>query len=566
MDAAWPDGLGLICLGVSGGFHDSAAALLVDGQLVGAVQQERLSRIKHDRALPLEACAALLDQAGLSAEDVDAVFFHENPYAHLERVLVWSLRTFPRGVRQFPQAMRAQLGRDLWVLDNLASGLGVPRDRVHAGDHHGSHAASAFLCSPHERAAVLTLDGVGELHTTGMWLGEGDTLTCLGRLELPHSLGLLWAGVTGWMGLAVNRGEHEVMGLAAYGTPRFEDVFAGWVRCADDGSFEVDPAPLGWLVDPERGFGPEMEACLGPARAFNAKWSLQDPDFQLRADVAASLQQVTERVLLNLARALHERTGADALCLAGGVALNCRAVAHVAAHGPFEHVWVQPAAGDAGGALGAALAGAGVRVPLPDSALGVSADPERAWALCQALGLPVERVSDPAGVVGQALAQGRVVAWVQGRCEWGPRGLGQRALLADAARVQVAEALSKQVKPRAPFRPFAPVVQDVDFGAHFGGAPDGCTAFMTTLRAVRGDTTPATTHVDGTARVQSVSAESTLAPVLQAFSAAGGGRVLLNTSLNAPGDPAVAREADALAWALAHPTTPMMLHDLWIHP
>ncbi len=553
-----------VALGLSGGYHDAAAALVIDGRLAGALQQERVSRIKHDAALPIQAARLLLDAHGLGPGDVEAVFFHEDPYAHLERVLLWSLRSFPRGLKAFPRAMRKQLGSDLWVLDRIAEGLGVARQRIHKGEHHRSHAASAYLCSPFEHAAILTVDGVGEHHSTGLWEGKGTQISCLGQLELPHSLGLLWAGVTGWMGLAVNRGEHEVMGLAAHGTPRFDAVFERWVTQSADGSFQVDAEPLAWLSDPDRGFGPAMEAALGPARPFNARWSLSDPDFQLRADVAASLQQRTNQVLLGLAEALHSRTGAGDLCLAGGVALNCRAIAHVQAHGPFERVFVQPAAGDAGGALGAVLSGLGVRAQMAHTAWGLPCAPARAQALAEALGMAVERVSDPLQRATAHLAQGQPLAWVQGRCEWGPRGLGNRAILASAADPVLGARLSTQVKPRAPFRPFAPVVSERHFSAHFEGAPDLCTPFMTTLRQSPNGESPATTHVDGSARVQSAGPGHVLEPLLKVFASKSGHPVLLNTSLNGPGDPAVARAEDAIAWAMAHPTTPMLIHDLWI--
>ena len=554
----------MIALGLSGGYHDAAAALLVDGELVGALQEERISRIKHDPGLPIGAALALLAQQGLSPQDVESVFFHEDPYAHLERVLLWSLRSFPKGLKAFPQAMRKQLGSDLWVLDSIAEGLGIPRSRVHKGEHHRSHAASAYLCSPFEHAAILTVDGVGEHHSTGLWEGKEERISCLGQLELPHSLGLLWAGVTGWMGLAVNRGEHEVMGLAAHGQPRFAQVFERWLTQSADGSFEVDPAPLAWLSDPERGFGPAMEQALGPARAFNARWSLEDPDFQLRADVAASLQARTNQVLLGLTQALHQRTGSANLCVAGGVALNCRAISHIQQHGPFEHVFVQPAAGDAGGALGAVLSGLGVRAPMEHAAWGVPCDVDRARALAEELGMKVERVEDPVQRAAEHLAQGQALAWVQGRCEWGPRGLGNRAILASAADEGLGARLSTQVKPRAPFRPFAPVVSNTSFSTHFEGAPDLCTPFMTTLRQSRNARSPATTHVDGSARVQSVGEQDVLHELLAAFEQRSGHGVLLNTSLNGPGDPAVARETDALAWGMAHPTTPMLIDDLWI--
>ncbi len=341
-------------LGISCGYHDSAAALVVDGAIACAIQEERLSRIKNDPALPAKAAAACLRHAGLVAGDIDRVVFYEEPFDKLERVLVSTLAAFPRALRQWPRAIRAQLGHKIWVLDHIAEALGVSlrRQGVTTTDHHRAHAASAFHASPYDRAAVLTVDGVGEATSTAMWRGDASGLVELGRIDFPHSLGLLYAGLTAYLGFEVNEGEYKVMGLAAYGSPdRYRDAFARLVRLAPDGSFELDTSYFADMTDSELGFGPRLEQLLGPRRWTTREWDVAGEDRRY-ADIAATLQAVTEDALLAVAREARRRTGADALCLAGGVALNAVANARLARDAGFARVFVQPAAGDAGGALG----------------------------------------------------------------------------------------------------------------------------------------------------------------------------------------------------------------------
>ncbi|MCA9570860.1 MAG: hypothetical protein KC656_23625, partial [Myxococcales bacterium] len=276
-------------LGISGHYHDAAAALVVDSAIVAALQQERVSRVKHDPSLPLEAARAVLALGGLAPGDLDRVVFYEDPYAKVERVLVQGVRGLPGSWRFLARSLASQLSGRLGVLDVLAKGLGVPRGRVGHVEHHASHAASAFLTSGYDEAAVLTVDGIGEWTTTALWHGRNGGVDRLASLELPHSLGLVWAGVTAWLGFPVNDGESRVMGLAAFGEPRYREVFAKILRPAEAGAFTVDPAPFAGFLDPERGFGPGLCDLLGPAREPGRPWDLDSPELTARADVAATL-------------------------------------------------------------------------------------------------------------------------------------------------------------------------------------------------------------------------------------------------------------------------------------
>lgn len=553
-------------LGVSALYHDAAAALVVDGMVVAAMQEERFSRIKNDAALPFAAARACLAQAGLKPGDLDAVVFHENPFAKLERVLLWLLRTFPGSVRAFPRVIAEQLGNKLWVLDALAEGLGVERKKVEHVEHHRAHAASAFLVSPFEKAAILTVDGVGEHATTSLWSGEGTTITKRSELGFPHSLGLFYGALTAYLGFEVNEGEYKVMGLAAFGEPRFREDFAKLLTLETDGSFALG---LPYFAYEDVGFSPRLEALLGPRRPAGKKWDLATDEDRRWADVAATTQAVTEDVLVALAKEARRQTGADALCLAGGVALNAVANARLLRESGFARVFVQPAAGDAGGALGAALLGAIGRgdarpAPLVTAALGQEIDPAAGRALADALGLRSRTVADPAVEVAERLARNEIVAVAQGRFEWGPRALGQRSILARPEDPAIRERLNAVVKRREPFRPFAPAVPEAAAARYFAEAPNDMTPFMTTTCPVHDAGLGAVTHVDGTARVQTVTAASApfLDRVLDLVGAATGSPVVLNTSLNGRGEPIVASATDALGFFCAHPVDSLVIGDL----
>lgn len=553
-----------VVLGLSAHFHDSAAALVVDGTIVAAAQEERFSRTKHDARLPLDATAFCLAQAGLTMADVDHVAFYEKPLKKFERVLVTQLREFPRSGGAFGRAMGRWLTRRLWQKSELCLELGASPEQLLFLDHHLSHAASAYLVSPFDRAAVLTVDGVGEWASTTIY----DAATCDGRTRIdgveeqrfPHSIGLLYSALTAYLGFRVNNGEYKVMGLASYGQPRFEAEFAKLVHIDEDGSVRLDPRYFAYRHSATRSFTPALEALLGPARAPGSPLEPTHGEGARFADVAATLQRVTERAMLALARRARERTGAPNLCLAGGVALNSVANHAIARSGLFEQVFVQPAAGDAGGALGAALyvdhvlCGSRRPAPMTDAFLGRGFDPDEVRRFFVDCRVPHAHLRDPDVFdreVARRLARGEVGGWFQGRFEWGPRALGHRSILADARGPGVADRVNRRIKFREPFRPFAPAVRASEASRWFDVDPgDLLSPFMLSVAPVTEEgrrVLPAITHVDGTARVQVVRAEHNprFARLLDAFAAQTGVGVLLNTSMNLRGEPLCATPAEA---------------------
>lgn len=561
-------------LGISAHYHDAAAALVVDGTIVAAIQQERLSRIKNDPSLPIAAARACLERGGIEPEQLDALVFYEQPFDKLERVLVSLLRNLPRTWKQFPRALASQLGDKLWVLDQLAEQLFVPRAKVQCFEHHRCHAASAMFVSPYVDAAVLVVDGVGEHSSTTLWRGHERELELLASVDFPHSLGLLYAGLTAYLGFAVNEGEYKVMGLAAWGQPRLRDAFERLIQLHADGSYTLGLEYFAHMSDAELGFGPKLEALLGPRRPAGKPWQLDEASDRHYADVAATLQRVLEEALLGLARRARELSGSANLCMAGGVALNALANARIQAEAGFERVFVQPAAGDAGGALGAAILG-GLALgdprpaPLVSAALGLEIDAGRARAIADQLGLSIRRVDDPGAVTAALIAADKIVGFARGRFEWGPRALGQRSLLARPRERSTRDRLNRLIKQRELFRPFAPALLHEHVERFFVGAPNDMSPFMTTVAPVHADALArlgAVVHEDGTARYQSV--EASRAPelhgVLAALADLGEDPIVLNTSLNGPGEPIVGSSEDAIAFWLRHGIDAMVIDDLVI--
>lgn len=563
-------------LGLSAFAHDSAAALVVDGQVISAVEEERLSRTKHDGGLPIHAVRACLEAGGLSMADLDLVVLHEKPLDKFERLLVSQLRSFPRSGRQFVRAMGTWLSDRLWQREAIVRALGCRTRDVVFAEHHLSHAASAYYASPFEEAAVVTVDGVGEWATTALYHGRGVELVPLAELHFPHSIGLVYSALTAFLGFEVNDGEYKVMGLAAYGQPRFLDALRGVCRVEPDGALVVDPRCFAWAHDAESSYTPALERLLGPARRPGAPLVLPaapGSDSARWADVAASAQALLEEYLLTLIGEAHRRTGARALALAGGVALNAVANRKLLEQGPFEALYVQPAAGDAGGALGAALWAAhtlgrddraGPRradVAAQSSArrspglttpfLGPACAPAEVRRFLDDVALPYTRPEALHATVAERLARGQVGGWVRGRAEWGPRALGARSILADPRADHVKDHLNRKVKLREPFRPFAPAVLEDEAARWFvpaSGKQDLTTSLMCSVAPATAEARaqlPAVVHVDGTARVQHVSASSDLGHLLTEFRQRTGVGVLLNTSFNLAGEPMVGSVAEA---------------------
>jgi carbamoyltransferase len=562
-------------LGIAAHYHDAAAALIVDGRVVAAIQEERLSRVKHDASLPLRAARACLSYAQLAPGALDRVVFYENPYEKLERILMQTLRHAPRALAFFPRALRSQLGHKLWVLDDLAEQLGVARNKVEHATHHESHAASAFFASGFDNAAVLTLDGIGEHTTTAIWHGRGETLTPVLAQALPDSLGLVYAGLTAWLGFHVNADEYKVMGLAAYGTPRFRAELERVARIEPDGSLCVDASYFDDFLDPDRAYGKKLVALLGEPRSPRTPWQLgESASDQRYADVAVSLQALTEDAALALAQRALRETNCDRLCLAGGVAHNARMIGELARRSGARDLFVQPAAGDAGGALGAAYLGAlraGDRLVtgLPSAALGLPCDPARAAILAQASGLSATRKRDPADALAEALERDQVVGVMSGRWEWGPRALGHRSILAAPGSPATRDRINAAVKHREPFRPFAPAMLDTQLARYFEPTHTLLERFMTSVAVVRPEARAqlgAVTHVDGSARVQSVdsASDSLLAGTLRALERRTGLGACLNTSLNVAGEPIACDAIDGIDTLIEGKLDALLIEDLWI--
>lgn len=570
-------------LGISGYYHDSAAALVEDGLPVAAAQEERFTRKKHDSAFPANAIRFCLEHQGLKLADIDQVVFYDKPFLKFERLLETYLAFAPRGFASFRKAMPVWLKEKLFQKDLLRRALnGIDPDfdwqrRLLFAEHHVSHAASAFFPSPFDEALVLTMDGVGEWATTSVAVGKGSALTMLREIHFPHSLGLLYSAFTYYTGFKVNSGEYKLMGLAPYGEPRFADLIRQHlIDIKDDGSFRLDQSYFDYCTG-LRMTNARFDALFGrPARRPDT-----DPLEPFHMDIAASIQAVTEEVVLKLTRALARETGQRNLCLAGGVALNCVANGRILRDGAFERIWVQPAAGDAGGALGAALAAYYAEPGRPRPALtgrdlmqGGYLGPEFEQAEIEkrlaAAGARFVVSDDDATITktAEALAAGRAVGWFQGRMEFGPRALGGRSILGDARSPTMQRVLNVKVKFRESFRPFAPSVLAGDAAQWFELGADS--PYMLIVADVRPEhrrrmteaeeklfgieklnvvrsAIPAVTHVDYSARIQTVHADTNprYHALLQAFKGLTGCPVIVNTSFNVRGEPIVGTPEDA---------------------
>ena len=561
-------------LGISAFFHDSAAALVEDGRIVAAAQEERFSRRKHDERFPTHALAYCLRQAGISAAQLDAVVFYEKPLLKFERLLETALAFAPRGFPAFLRSMPPWLQRKLHLPREIDRGLGGHyTGPILFATHHQSHAASAFFPSPFQEAAILTIDGVGEWTTASRGVGQGNRVELREEMRFPHSLGLLYSAFTLYCGFRVNSGEYKLMGLAPYGTPRFRDlILERLVRLHQDGSFWLDQRWFDYCAGLHMTSPAFHDLFGGPPR------HPESPLTQREMDIAASIQAVTEEVVLRMARHVHAKTGQRNLCLAGGVALNCVANGRVLREGPFERLWIQPAAGDAGGALGAALAhwhgNLGMpRAPqVPDGQHGSYLGPESSDAqMVEALdrmgavhqALPEEALCE---AIAEELAAGRIVGHVWGRAEFGPRALGHRSILGDPRDATMQRRMNVAIKFRESFRPFAPAVLARRQAAWFElevespymllvapvaqrhwRDPDGAGAQGVALLNQVRSAVPAVTHVDRSARVQTVDAATSprFAAILRAFDRRTGCPVLVNTSFNIRGEPIVNDAADA---------------------
>lgn len=546
-------------LGISAHYHDSAAALVVDGVPVAAVQEERLSRCKNDSGFPLRAIEWCLDHAKVEPERLDAVVFYERSMQKFDRILTMTLRSFPKSWRSFPNAMKNTLGEKVWVRGIISSHLGIPRKKIFFTGHHHSHAAAAFLTAPTRRAAILTADGVGEWATLTTGHGErgadGKTrISLLREIRFPHSLGMLYSTFTAYLGFRVNEDEYKVMGLAAYGTPSMADQVRRIIRRTADGAFSLDMDYFEYQTTAARSYSSKFIDLFGPPRDPHETIDFQTPDGCRYADIASSVQRVLEDTLVDLTRALRQETGLPDLCFGGGVALNGVANARMLTESGFERMFVPPAPGDAGCALGAALYADRIYCGNPDRDVpdhpfwGPAVDARQLARAAREDDQFVEEI-DGAPLfdrVASALASGHIVGWMDGASEFGPRALGHRSILAAPHSADMRDRLNHDIKYREEFRPFAPVVTREAVNTFFdlpsGGARLG--RFMSGVFPVRPEwrsRLAAVTHIDGSARLQVLDRD--MAPRLHALLEAYGRRtgipVLLNTSFNISGEPIV---------------------------
>ena len=568
-------------LGVSCYYHDSAAVLLQDGVVVAAAEEERLSRRKHDRGFPSRAIDFCCRRAGVARGDLDYVVFYEKPLVKLERTLQTSLSGFPRSWKLFREALVSWAFDRLWIKGRLMETLGVPAAKTLFVDHHLSHAASAFFCSPFTESAILTVDGVGEWATATMGTANGDwneggnnSIHITHELRFPHSLGLLYSVFTAFLGFEVNEGEYKVMGMAPYGRARYLDRVHQVAEVASDGSLWLDMDYFCFHESASRSFTRRFVELFGEPRTPESPFITPgthpgacESDEQVRrsmhyADVAASIQAFTEEVLLKMATALHRRTGLTKLCMAGGVALNSVANGRILRETPFDDIFIQPAAGDSGGALGATLYVWHVllnqprRFAMEHAYLGDDYTDAAISDYLRDEGIAHENYPDENALVSRMvddLQVGKVIGWFQGRFEWGPRALGNRSILADPRRAHMKDLVNEKIKFREPFRPFAPVIPEPCATQWFDDMPQKRPypeRFMLPVypwKPAARDKIPAVDHM-GTGRLQTIRPEwnSRYHQIVSSFGQATGVPVLMNTSFNLRGEPIVASPADAM--------------------
>jgi carbamoyltransferase len=570
-------------LGVSAYYHDSAACLVRDGDIIAAAQEERFTRKKFDPRFPVHAIRYCLQEGGISLADLKYFVFYDKPLIKFERLLETYVAFSPKGIQSFLAAMpvwlkeklllKSVLQNELVSLDGLKKAALPP---ILFGEHHESHAASAFYPSPFKSAAVLCMDGVGEWATTSAWLGDGNTLTPLWEIHFPHSLGLLYSAFTYYTGFKVNSGEYKVMGLAPYGKPKYvKAIYDHLIDLKEDGTFRLKIDYFNYCTGLTMTNGKFDELFGGPPRKPESLLTQRD------MDLARSIQEVTEDVMLRLARTLHRETGMENLCLAGGVALNCVGNGRILREGPYKGMWIQPSAGDAGGAIGAALTAwhklegkprnaGGVGDAMKGSFLGPSYTNEEIEGFLRQKEAPYQRLDDEILLdrVAEELAEGKVVGWAQGRMEFGPRALGARSILGDARSPKMQSVMNLKIKYRESFRPFAPSVLRERVADYFEMDTDSPYMLLVApvvekrritpteeqqalwgieLLNVPKSDIPAATHVDYSARIQTVHQEtnSRYYKLLKAFEAKTGCGLLVNTSFNVRNEPIVCSPEDA---------------------
>jgi carbamoyltransferase len=534
-------------LGLSSFYHDSAVCLIKDGKLVSAVQEERLSRLKHDWRFPERSIDHCLKETGITIDDVGLIVFYEKPFVKFERILETFLSVAPRGILAFLDTVPSWLKKKLWVPHIIQKELGY-NGKILFTEHHMAHAAGSFFQSPYDESAILTIDGVGEWATASYGYGKGNTVTLTHEMRFPNSLGLLYSTFTSYLGFKVNDAEYKVMGLAPYGKPEYYDLIAQeLVRIEHDGSIRLNMEYFSYQ------YGKKM---------FNRKFErlfdipCREPESPLKEEhfnIAMSVQKIVEDIILKMARHVYKETHCKNICLSGGVSHNCVANGRLLREGPFENIFIQPAAGDAGGAVGAAYLAwhhhlkEGDRHQLTGLFLGPSYSNDEIREFLRKQDVPFKEL-DPDDLIKQSaqlLAQGRVVGWFQGKMEFGPRALGNRSILADPRRADMRDIVNRKIKFRESFRPFAPSVPEEDAHEYFDISVPS--PYMLLTAPVKKNAIPAVTHIDGSARLQTVTRDDNRLyyDLLKEFGTITGIPVLLNTSLNLRSEPIACAPQDA---------------------
>lgn len=534
-------------LGISCFYHDSAAALLKNGKVIAAAQEERFSRKKHDDSFPTQAVKYCLSYAGIKVEDLHSIAYYEKPFVKFERLLSTYIRTWPRSFISFLKAMKVWLKQKLWIPATIRKELGY-KGEIYYLEHHLSHAASSFFASPFEKAAVLTVDGVGEWATATYGIGEGNSLKILKEIHFPHSLGLLYSAFTYYLGFKVNSGEYKVMGLAPYGEPKYTEKVRKLIDVKNDGSFHLNMKYFGYeygLKMTNKNFDKLFGA---PPRKPETKLT------QREFDIARSLQYVLEEILLKMVEHVHKETQAENLCLAGGVSLNCVANGRILRESSFKQLYIQPASGDAGGAVGAALFVYNNVLKqkndyvMKNVYLGPEFEEKEIEKLLSNNKIQYKKYDEESlyRKVADYIDDQKVIGWFQGKMEYGPRALGNRSILADARNKENWQRVNLKIKFRESFRPFAPSVIEEDISEYFD--LDVPTPFMLLVAQVKKDNIPAVTHKDNSARIQSVNKDENYRyhKLISTFKEKTGTSVIINTSFNVRGEPIVCTPLDAL--------------------
>ena len=567
-------------LGISCYFHDASAVLLQDGKLIAAAEEERFTRKKHDYEFPSNAIEFCLAEGNISGKDLDYVIFFEKPFIKFDRLLRTSLQGFPKTYSMFTQSMRTWMFDKLWIKALISKHLGVDSKNILFSEHHLSHAASSYFCSPFEESAILTFDGVGEWATTTMGTGIGNDIQIQQEMHFPHSIGLLYSAFTAFLGFEINEGEYKVMGMAPYGSPKYIEEIWKIVIQHEDGSFWLDPSYFSFHWNTKKSYTKKFMNLFGEPRNANIPFATEMsgfPDYyenkqndrtklfkynQHYADLAASIQTVTEELILNLAKILHKQTGIDRLCLAGGVALNSVANGRILRETPFKEIYIQPSAGDGGGALGAALLashcalGNKNRIVMEHAYWGKEYSDQQIDSAINDSGMKYSVFNQEPSLIDQAidrLISGKVLGWFQGRFEWGPRALGNRSILADPRNSEMKDIVNEKIKFREPFRPFAPSVLVEESQKYFditnpeSAFPSKFMLYVVPVKTRYENTIQAVNHM-GTARIQTVDKKSNQLyyDLIHAFYKATGTPMILNTSFNVRGEPIVNSPSDAI--------------------